>query len=567
MFFFNTNLFSQNTVNSTADSLIELGAKYQRLENYPKALQCFISAAHVQSKSREKGALAYTNMRIGKLYFIIGKNVYNNIETELAKLKIKKDTNFNFALDYFAKSKKWASKNGDTVLAKICINSIAEVNNFKEAIVLGIKPMPKKAATKAIKPRRDSAYLDSLKQKLKETQDQIANYNKNRKKEDLERDSLYAKLTETIGQIAGYEKDKLEDSMQMENEKKLLVYQRDSALNAVHYEFEKKQQLAKSEKERQQLLFEENLKQTEIRNKFSRDSADTEARYRRRELERQQVAALAKVEQERKLARNRLLLMASSIGLFVFLIFSIVVFIQRNQVRKEKLNVEMEKSRSEELLLNILPAEVAEELKKNGRSQARRFERITVIFSDFKSFTQFSANISAEELVDELHASFKAFDAIMGKYGIEKIKTIGDSYMAASGMGTDEVTAVENAICAALEMQEFIIQRKKEKEASGEPSFEMRIGIHTGPVVAGIVGVRKFAYDIWGDTVNTASRMESSGEPGKVNISKVTFDIVKDDKRFKFTHRGLVMAKGKGEMEMYFAGYSDAAEKKLNIDL
>ena len=223
-------------------------------------------------------------------------------------------------------------------------------------------------------------------------------------------------------------------------------------------------------------------------------------------------------------------------------------------MKKEKGSVEIEKARSEELLLNILPEDVAEELKSTGASMARRFENITVLFSDFKSFTQFSENISAEALVEELHISFKKFDAIMQKYGIEKIKTIGDSYMAASGMGHGHLDSVKNAVMAGIEMQDFIIQLKAERESRGELAFEMRVGIHTGPVVAGIVGVKKFAYDIWGDTVNTASRMESSGEPGKVNISDVTYNLIKDEPEFKFTPRGKVMAKGKGEMEMYFVG-------------
>ena len=155
-------------------------------------------------------------------------------------------------------------------------------------------------------------------------------------------------------------------------------------------------------------------------------------------------------------------------------------------------------------------------------------------------------------MVNEVNTCFKAFDAICGKYKVEKIKTIGDAYMAAGGLPVPTDDSVKNTVLAALEMQEFISKRKKESDAQGKPAFEMRIGIHTGPVVAGIVGVKKFQYDIWGDTVNTASRIESNGEVGKVNISQATFDLIKNDSQFTFESRGKITAKGKGEIEMYF---------------
>jgi len=228
------------------------------------------------------------------------------------------------------------------------------------------------------------------------------------------------------------------------------------------------------------------------------------------------------------------------------------VKIRTAEVVEEKKEADRQRERSDSLLLNILPAEIAEELKEKGSSDAKEFDLVTILFTDFKGFTQASEKLTAKELVEEIDTCFKYFDSICGKYNIEKIKTIGDAYMAAGGLPVPFEGSVKNTILAALEMSEFIKVRKIQKEREGKIPFEMRLGLHTGPVVAGIVGIKKFAYDIWGDTVNTASRMESSGAPGQINISQVTYEIVKDDPDFRFTSRGKIQAKGKGEMEMYF---------------
>jgi len=202
--------------------------------------------------------------------------------------------------------------------------------------------------------------------------------------------------------------------------------------------------------------------------------------------------------------------------------------------------------------LNILPAEVAEELKLNGVSPARTYDQVTVLFTDIKEFTTISEQLTATELVDEVNVFFQAFDEITSQYKIEKIKTIGDAYLAAGGLNIPRKTEPKSVVLAALAMQKFVKERRELNQQRGFIGIEMRCGIHTGPVVAGIVGLKKFQYDIWGDTVNTAARMESSGETDKVNISESTFLLLAKDPQFVFIDRGKINAKNKGEIQMYF---------------
>lgn len=248
---------------------------------------------------------------------------------------------------------------------------------------------------------------------------------------------------------------------------------------------------------------------------------------------------------ELDLKRQKVIRNLIAAGFISVIIFLLVVV-------RQKRTITIEKNRSEKLLLNILPYEVAEELKEKGSSDAQTFSEVSVLFTDFKGFTSHSEKLTAADLVREINEYFKAFDEIVHKYNIEKIKTIGDAYMAAGGVPMPTENGVVDVILAAMEMQEFVEQRKvKHADAELEP-FSMRAGVHTGQVVAGIVGVKKFQYDIWGDTVNTASRMESNGGVGEVNISEPTYEVVKKHDFFTFEKREPIEVKGKGEMQMYF---------------
>ena len=226
---------------------------------------------------------------------------------------------------------------------------------------------------------------------------------------------------------------------------------------------------------------------------------------------------------------------------------NIIVEEQKKELEVEKTETERQFRRSEELLLNILPVEVAEELKHKGHADAKYFSEVTVLFTDFVNFTTAGERMTPEELVGELHACFKEFDIICGRHNIEKIKTVGDAYLAVAGLPQPDAHHAVHIIAAALEIRDFMQRRK---ELLGDMTFGIRIGVNTGPLVAGIVGIKKFAYDIWGDTVNTAARMEQNSENFKINISESTYQLVKD--KFTCIHRGKIAAKNKGSVDMYF---------------
>ncbi len=198
---------------------------------------------------------------------------------------------------------------------------------------------------------------------------------------------------------------------------------------------------------------------------------------------------------------------------------------------------------------NILPVETAQELKEKGTATPKHYDKVSVLFTDFKGFTKIAEKLSAQELIEELNYCFFEFDKIIDKHHLEKIKTIGDAYMCAGGIPVANDTNPVDIVRAGLEIKAFMDRLKEEREKQGKDYWELRIGIHTGEVVAGVVGKNKFAYDIWGDAVNTASRMESSGIPGQVNISGTTYELING--RFRCTHRGKIQAKNKGEIDMY----------------
>lgn len=260
---------------------------------------------------------------------------------------------------------------------------------------------------------------------------------------------------------------------------------------------------------------------------------------------------------QQKLIRNALIV-------FLVLVLIITVGAIRNYLNKVKVNKVLDKQKAEieGLLLNILPEKVAKELQMFGYSTPRNYELVSILFTDFKNFTSISSGMTPKELVEELNTFFQAFDNICETYNLEKIKTIGDSFMCAGGIPKPNDTNAVDAVRAGLEMQEFMHNTNEQRTAEGKVPWDLRIGINTGPVLAGVVGKKKYAYDIWGSAVNLASRMESNGEPGKVNISENTYNLVKD--KFVCQHRGKILAKNIGEVDMYFVGPEILVSKQVS---
>lgn len=305
-----------------------------------------------------------------------------------------------------------------------------------------------------------------------------------------------------------------------------------------------------------------------------KQSIDSSYRYATRKLEylskEQMIDSLALAQKEREIQtqktliaekelekeksdslRNLLALVLAFMGVIAVLFYARYRAKRKtaNELQQKNKLVEAEQQRSNTLLLNILPPAIAEELKARNKVAARKYDQATVMFIDFKGFTHVAEQLSPEMLVEELDFCFSNFDRIIGQHRIEKIKTIGDAYMCASGL-SDMNASPTDIVKAALEIQDFMLALKAERLNRGMPFFEARVGIHVGPVVAGVVGAKKFAYDIWGDTVNIAARMEEACEPGHVNVSEAAHWLAKYE--FEWQYRGKVAAKNKGMMDMYY---------------
>lgn len=517
-----------------------IGNIYADLGNYPEAVKTHFAALKIKEETGDKKSIANSYNNIGSIYYNQG-DLAQSLKYNMTALKIREEiedkwgiansygnigsiyadkANFPEALKYHFAALKIEEEIGNKKGIGVTYNEIGLVYMYQGKHIEALNYF-----FDFLKISEELEDKSSMADAYTNIGNVYANQGKNRDASQyLEKGLMLAKEIGSLDFIRnGYAGLAALDSAQgnfkqaFEHHKLFILY-RDSVFN------------------------EENTKKlVQAQMQYDFDKRESLARARQ---EKKDAIALKEM-QKQKLVRNGLIG-----GFAVVLLFALVFLIQRNRISKEKKISEIEKKRSEELLLNILPAEVADELKQTGQCQAKTFSMVTVMFADFKDFTKVSEKVSAELLVGELNFCFSRFDTILQRFKIEKIKTVGDAYMCVSGLPTLNYTHAFDVVTAAIEMKKFILARKKEKEGNGEIAFEIRIGIHTGPVVAGIVGIKKYSYDIWGDTVNLASRMESSCEPGCVNISGSTYELVKD--KFTCTPRGKIDAKNKGAIDMYF---------------
>ncbi len=523
-------------------ALNNIAAVYYGLGNYPQVIEFLKKAVAIEAAIGDKKSIAVITQNIGAIYSKLNDDAramkYTNEAYSLHKalgnqhgiakaLAEKgyismKQSHFDQSLEYLNQALQITDKEGEKALRIEVLSNLGDLFYKKSDF--------KKALTYYNLCLKDAEEIKNL-QYISDAQIDIGNIFRQlgRSQEAIVKCENGLKIAEKMGAV-NIKKDACE-----------CLYQA--------YKVLKKDRLALRYHEEIR-AFEDSLQLKEASNKVMNMEFQKQQLVDSIAFVKQQSTAQLKHQAEIQAKEKQRNIIVVSLG--IMLLVAVGLWSRLNFVRKSKEALKLEKDRSEALLLNILPEEIAEELKATGSVKAKDFGLVSILFTDFQSFTQTAQTMSPQRLVEEINVCFEAFDRISEKYQIEKIKTIGDAYMAAGGMANADENTPKNVVLAGLEMQAFIAQRAIENQQAQKPYFEMRLGIHAGPIVAGIVGVKKFQYDIWGDTVNTASRMESNGVVGKVNISETFYELIKDDPRFSFEYRGNISAKGKGEINMYF---------------
>lgn len=360
------------------------------------------------------------------------------------------------------------------------------------------------------------------------------------------------KLREQIAQLTG-QTQVLETTYQtqlkeVQEKTQQELTQREATISQISTEKQRADSLVRTKVAQLQNLTEAQMIDSIVKAQQEREIQTVKARVAEAELAQQQSQYLF----------NILAMMAGFVLLLALLFYFRFRAKKRtaNELAEKNTLIEAEQKRSDNLLLNILPPAIAQELKTRNKVAAQKYDQATVMFTDFIGFTNVAERLSPEMLVEELDFCFSNFDKIISKYRIEKIKTVGDAYICASGL-SDRNERPADMIRVALQIQDFLQKLKEKRQSEGRPFFEARIGIHFGPVVAGMVGTKKFAYDIWGDTVNTAARMEEACEPGRVNVSGAAVAVAPDE--FRWEHRGKIATKNKVELDMYYASPKESS--------
>ncbi len=454
-----------------------------------------------------------------------------------------KERNITAAKTRFKECAEHAAKNDDLDLATRAYDALEDIakrsNNYSEAYAYSEQAVALLKSKKGI--RSSSSETNVARTRISEDE-------KKRLQSEIE------DLEDILAQLSRERDELVQDKSRFSEKEQKLSQQTESVKKDLT---QKEQELMTAQEEREAAI-QRTARRDKMLSKLTRQMLADSLVYMQDIQQKNEQLAQAELQAQNSRNLRNLFLVISVAGLAIAGLFMKLFFDNRRaKTRLEEKNrqIQLAQERSDELLHNILPEPIARELKQKNEVKASLHEDVTVLFSDFTNFTQISEQLTPDQLVREIDHCFRAFDTIINHYHIEKIKTIGDAYMCAAGL-IDKRSNARKLVQAALEMQEFLRDYKAEKMAKGEPWFEARIGIHNGPVVAGIVGRNKFAYDIWGDAVNTASRMETHCEPGRINISESVYWQVKYD--FDCTHRGKIAVKNKGEVEMYYVKSSQA---------
>jgi len=513
-----------------------LGNINVELEIYNEALSYYQQALTIAEDIGDDYELAIAYNNLGNMLDDLAEQDYKDEKYNVARPR------FAQALKYLQRALSIYQKTEDTEGAGNANNNIGVVYKNLGSYFLELEEQD----SAALYLNRSLSYLNkalTIHQTLNNRKGIIETYNGF--------GDVYRRLENTEKALS-YTKDYLDLAIEMDDQKFIQKAYKD--LSRVYADLKKYKKAYKFRKKYDEIRY-DRLNEDIVQQNARRQAifGDYQVQLENERQEKELVAQEAQL-QRTTLFRNSLMIGALGLLAIALLIYNRYRIKSRaNQKLAEKNNIiATEKKRSDDLLLNILPAETARELKENGKAKAKQYSSVTVLFSDIVSFTQIAETLSATELVTLLDDCFRGFDKIALKYGIEKIKTIGDAYMCVGGLPVPNDTHAYDVVRAGIEMQVFIKNYNQVLSKRGITDLAIRIGIHTGPVVAGIVGSTKFAYDIWGDTVNLAARMESGGGADQVNISRTTYEAVKG--RFSFEERGKIVVKNKGAIEMYFVG-------------
>lgn len=539
-------LLDENDFSSSSDLSVNIGVAYFNLGKFNTSIDYFLEARKLKAKNQPKAL--------------------DQIDQLIATVFLKKQDLHN-ALEYAESAEAIAvNNNNKLLLVDIYYTSAliyADLYEYDDAL---------EHFQQHLRLRDSFALEEKFRQQellqqhidLERTEKQIKLFLINEEVKELtiaqlqtEAENRRLDLEKKEAQLATEQKEK--EILQKDNElqaSKLRVQASETQRARQELELTRQRlRVSQQEKENVALQQEKTLQALELKNKEAQ--LEVEQKEKSLLVQEKEISVLALEKQKE---RTRFLYgLGGLLALILLLVGGGLVYYRKlnqelnrkNQsIEKQKKEISEERKKSDNLLLNILPEQIASELKNTGKATTKKHENVTILFTDFKDFTKLVASIPSSLLVSELNDIFSRFDDIMETHAIEKIETIGDAYLAACGLPEENTEHAIRCVNAAFEMLNYLHERNKTHQVL----WNMRVGIHSGPVVAGVVGKKKFAYDLFGDAVNTASRIETNGEAGKVNISHTTYELIKNAPGLSFEHRGEIHAKGKGLLTMWFVG-------------